>query len=183
MTKLYQFALPDETNAGVSYAKQRDQWEHTALALAGGFTTLGLHAGAWQDNKTGRIYREGVHVYQVACELATKTNLVQRLNSLFDDQETFFVAEIGTAEIIARTDDVLNVAAIYGRVMREEPDPISDKGARAYSEEPERRLAARGNPGASKRVDYAADMKAAVDTALREEASAEVYDAIQGATI
>lgn len=153
--RLYQFALPNESNDGVSYAKERDQWEHTALALAGGFTTLGLHAGAWQDTSTGRIYREGVHIYQVACEEPTKINLVQRLNALFRDQTTFYVAEIGTAEIIYSS------APEYRHTIAgEEPDPITDAGARAGSEEP---------------VDYAADMKKVVETALHQEASAEAY--------
>ena len=96
--QLYQFNLPDATNAGVSYAGERLVWENEALKLAGGFTSLGEQQGAWLD-PDGRPQWERMHVYQVAASEEAAAALEDKAFRLFPDQQAIFIATIGTARL------------------------------------------------------------------------------------
>lgn len=102
---LYQIALPDRRNNGfgdIEYAERREVWGQRALRRAGGFTELGIRRGAWKDPRTGVVYIEPMHGYQVACDYYTMTELVQDALELFPDQLAIYVSNVGTAEIFER---------------------------------------------------------------------------------
>lgn len=96
--QFYQFNLPDATNAGSSYAGERLVWENEALKHAGGFTSLGEQQGAWMDGN-GRPQWERMHVYQVAASEEAAFALEQTAFKLFADQQSIFIAKIGTARL------------------------------------------------------------------------------------
>lgn len=100
MLKVYQFTLPDATNAGESYAGARLVWENEALRIAGGFTKTGEVEGAWL-NDAGRPQWERNHLYQVALDTPDKhAALLNATRKAFPDQQAFYVAAIGTAEMV-----------------------------------------------------------------------------------
>jgi len=98
LLKLYQFNLPDATNAGAFYAGERLVWENAALKHAGGFTSLGEQQGAWIDGN-GRPQWERMHVYQVAASEEAAGALTEEAFKQFPDQASIFVATIGTARL------------------------------------------------------------------------------------
>lgn len=100
MSKLYQFTLPCLDNRQRSYEKARKAWEAKAMDLAGGLTILPLAEGAWKSPETGKIYRETVARYDVACDRAVALALVQEACELFPDQEAIFYAELGVARLV-----------------------------------------------------------------------------------
>jgi hypothetical protein len=102
---VYQFALPTQSNDGtLSYWEQLREWENEALAVAGGFTDLGDRTGVWRDDKTDEIYREQMAWYEVAVDESFDVIIADRLldvtRRLFPDQKAFYVAKVGTAEIV-----------------------------------------------------------------------------------
>lgn len=100
--KLHQFNLPEQHNDGSrDYALQRIMWSERAVELAGGYTYLGTHQGAWGNNKR-EVQIEPMHVYQVACSDNVASLLTADALDLFYDQSSIFVATIGTARIAER---------------------------------------------------------------------------------
>ncbi len=98
---LYQFNLPTNTNAGLTYGPARTSWEAEALKLAGGYTLApGFASGVWKGES--RVYKETIAVYQVACEPRVGAALEDAFWRLFPDQEALFVADLGPASIINR---------------------------------------------------------------------------------
>jgi len=100
---LYQFNLPTNTNAGLSYEKARNDWAAKALELAGGYTLLpGFALGFWKAPGSPRIYKDTIAVYQVACVSRVAGLLLAEFWKLFPDQEAAFMADLGPASIIDR---------------------------------------------------------------------------------
>lgn len=99
--KLYQFNIPTNTNAGLSYELARKSWEKVALEAAGGFTLApGFSTGVWTGE--ARTYRETMAIYTVACEPPVRAILEGAFWRLFPDQEAMFVADLGPAYITSR---------------------------------------------------------------------------------
>lgn len=99
MTKLnlYQFNLPTNTNAGLSYERARSDWAAEALKLAGGYTLApGFALGFWKGSGP-RVYKDTVAVYQVACDTVILAALKVAFWRLFPDQEALFCADLGPA--------------------------------------------------------------------------------------
>lgn len=94
---LYEFLLPEHTNTGESYKHAIHSWRKTAVRVAGGITDLGIVQGEWIEPDTGRHVIEHNRCFQVACNVETYGRLVDLAVSLFEDQQTIFTAEIGTA--------------------------------------------------------------------------------------
>lgn len=103
--KLYEIALPLRSNAGACYHAELCAWEAHALGYAGGFTRRPDGDGQWQDPKSGKVYRDVMRPYRIACKPKVFARLLDRAFDLFADQEAIFTAEIGTAKIVARPPD------------------------------------------------------------------------------
>lgn len=98
--KLYQINVPMTDNKGLPYDLSIEEFERGLLANCGGFTRLPEAAGVWHDNESGKTYRDRIAVFQVACDEAGRRAIDYLLRELFDDQECFFVAEIGAASFV-----------------------------------------------------------------------------------
>lgn len=99
--RLYQFNLPHHTNdVQHNYAAERMEWCKRAVSLTGSCNTLGDAFGQWQDG--AKLYREHMHIYQVAGSPQDAQMLLADAFKLFPDQKAIFYAEIGTANIVAR---------------------------------------------------------------------------------
>lgn len=105
MTILYEIALPTYPNPAShvsgSHISSREEWLGHALNLAGGYTELGIRTGAWRSDD-GRIYKEPMHWYQLACTAECMSSLVDIAFELFPDQEAIFYAVVGRAVIMPR---------------------------------------------------------------------------------
>lgn len=102
--RLYQFTLPCHTNAGLSYAQARKDWEAYALTYAGGFTRpQAFSDGVWK-NTEGNTYKDVVIPYHVACDRIEFVTLLAHAFHLFPDQEAIFTADLGEATIHPRTE-------------------------------------------------------------------------------
>ncbi len=98
--ELWRFVLPTQRNDGEgTYWATFPKWELACLTEAGGYTDCGTRRGAWRDPATGRIYRENMRHYEIACDHATAQTLLNVARRFFRDQETFLVAHVGTAVI------------------------------------------------------------------------------------
>lgn len=112
--KLYQFVLPNHDNKGVPYDHRLEQFESLALRYAGGLTRVAVAAlGKWRDqdamdcNEGSQVdYEDSVRIYQIACEPAVLSQLIDAAFALFSDQLSLYVAEIGRAYLIDRPRDV-----------------------------------------------------------------------------
>lgn len=100
--KLYSIALPDATNSGRKTLIARATWENRALELSGGFTRRPAGEGSWRDPKSGEIFHDVMHSYEVACGELVWRQLVAAAFELFPDQLAIFTAEIGYASIVER---------------------------------------------------------------------------------
>ncbi len=104
---VYQIAVPETANDGLaSYHDAQDTFETMILVRAGGYTDLGVRVGAWKDPSDGKVYKERMRWYQVACEPGDWNVVIEYAFDLFPDQVAFFVAQVGTAEIIERPREV-----------------------------------------------------------------------------
>jgi hypothetical protein len=98
---LYRFFLPIATNAGLSTEPARKAWEADALKRAGGFTLNPFADGVWQG-EGGRVFKDRVAPYDVACEPRVCAALEDAFWRLFPDQEALALAALGPASIITR---------------------------------------------------------------------------------
>lgn len=98
---MWQFTIPNYSNDGASYADARKEWEHRAIAKAGGLTHVGLTVGQWIDER-GKLFYEPMQTYQVGASTEVANDLLADAFELFPDQQALFRAEIGTATIFER---------------------------------------------------------------------------------
>lgn len=102
-TNLYQFNIPTNTNAGLSYELARKSWAAEALTLAGGYTLLpGFAEGFWKGEGSPRVYKDTMAIYHVACDPVVLKALKVAFWRLFPDQEALFLADLGPAYIEPR---------------------------------------------------------------------------------
>jgi hypothetical protein len=99
---VYQIALPIMSNDGLTeYSHNLHEWEQIALDEVGGYTDLGIRHGVWRD--VGRTYSENMQGYQLAIDSDRPFalgRLIDAAKRLFPDQVAFYLAKVGTAEII-----------------------------------------------------------------------------------
>lgn len=99
---VYQIALPIMSNDGLTeYSHQLHEWEQFCLDEVGGYTDLGVRHGVWKDN--GRTYSENMQGYQFAVPSESPFalgHLIDAAKRLFPDQVAFYLAKVGTADII-----------------------------------------------------------------------------------
>jgi hypothetical protein len=105
--KLFEIALPDVSNSGMSYDIARKCFEDDALEYAEGFTALPAARGVWRakpslGDPSPKTYRDVMHCYRIACDAGTFAILINRAFYLFPDQLAIFHAEIGEATISER---------------------------------------------------------------------------------
>lgn len=97
---VYHFALPTRSNDGAfTYERALTVWEELALD-EGGFTELGERRGVWRDDRTGAAMRDTMRWYEVACSDAAASRLMKAAMNLFPDQVSFYVAKVGTANVV-----------------------------------------------------------------------------------
>ena len=99
--RLWEFQLPEATNAGDPYVLSLHEWEDTALGHAGGYTRLPAGDGFWRDGQV--TYQDRMVLYRVLCDRDTMQTLLDAAFRLFPDQTAIFVADIGTATIHYRS--------------------------------------------------------------------------------
>lgn len=105
MKRLYEIALPMRANDGSSYRAAHERFADWALSYAGGVTIFPKADGVWQDEKLpGVVYHDKMVAYRVHCDLGIKNALVTMAMTLFHDQVAIFVSDVGTAEIVYRSD-------------------------------------------------------------------------------
>lgn len=99
--KLYQFAIPTNTNEGLSYELSRKAFENTALREAGGYTQLsGFAQGVWLSvGPPERAIKGQLALYHVAALPEVADKLVEAFWPLFPDQQALFIAELGPAYV------------------------------------------------------------------------------------
>jgi hypothetical protein len=90
---------------------RNEPFESKLLDAFGGFTDCGDVWGQWKDDK-GKVHSDGSHVYQVSTPLPfvdaaglVRVPVPYILNGwardLFPKEQAFYVAHIGTAEILS----------------------------------------------------------------------------------
>lgn len=97
--KLFEIILPVLDNSGEDLSAAHDAFVSYLLDKFGGFTSLDTK-GAWKDDK-GRVFRDASVTYRVASTTSLwGLGAVAKARELFPDQLAFYVAEVGTGEII-----------------------------------------------------------------------------------
>ena len=97
--KYFEIQVPCTRNDGKSYSFRRGKFEQGLLQYAGGYSkAIQDVEGVWQD-KHGKVYREAMVPYRVACDAVAFEKILSAAFDLFDDQHAIFYAEIGEATI------------------------------------------------------------------------------------
>ncbi len=96
--RVFEIILPRRDNSGVALHQAHMHYQEALLDCFGGFTQYDVQ-GIWHDDG-GKRYTDYSVAYRVA--LDDEPELVAMAEPLFPDQLAFYVAEIGTAEIIKR---------------------------------------------------------------------------------
>lgn len=102
---LYEVTIPTEDNAGQSMREAHAAFGLWLIESFGGFTSWRTH-GAWQD--AGRSYVEASITYRVAIREAqcpgdaAVPHIAAQALAIFPDQLAVYIAQVGTAAIIAR---------------------------------------------------------------------------------
>lgn len=99
--ELWEIIVPTRTNDGASYADALRTFEAYLLDTFGGFTVSDVRGG-WKDLETARIYVERNRAYRVLVAENGGGPATAILFRTFPDQLAFFVAHIGTGQIVSR---------------------------------------------------------------------------------
>lgn len=91
--RLFEVQAPTDNPAALA------AFETELLDLFGGFSSRTV-IGAWRDPSDGRVYDERMKVYHVAYD--GEPALTNMVFDHFPGERAVFVAEIGTAQIVAR---------------------------------------------------------------------------------
>jgi hypothetical protein len=94
--RLFEIILPRATNNGLPYDSAHQAYARWLLDCFGGLTRVET-VGLWRGE--GQTYTDTGFAYRVATEFDQRDEMVRIARGLFPDQEAFFIAEIGTAEI------------------------------------------------------------------------------------
>jgi len=101
--RIYRFILPKQDNAGSSMIGSFSLLKDYILDVIGGYTEQPEVAGVWKDSQ-GQFYRDGSFVLDVAIggdfRAQAVKSLIHRVRSLWPDQISFFVADIGEAHFV-----------------------------------------------------------------------------------
>lgn len=102
--QVWQIILPKRDNAGTRVYMAHKKFELELLECYGGFTVAEC-GGAWKDDD-GKVYRDESLVYTIAVDYPAADSepaLASLAAPLFPDQLAFYVAHLGTAEIVPRS--------------------------------------------------------------------------------
>ena len=100
MSKLCQILLPVADNSGRSYTPEHAGFCGWLLDNLGGYTVLPDVRGAWRKN--GVTFYDTMRPYNLSCTEEKFSDVLVQAATLFNDQHTFFVADIGDAQIVNR---------------------------------------------------------------------------------
>lgn len=100
---IYRFVLPVLDNAGSSMVGSFSLLKDYVLDAIGGYTEQSEVSGVWKDDK-GQIYQDRSFVLDVAIggefRREALVSLVHRVRSLWPDQISLFVADVGQAHFV-----------------------------------------------------------------------------------
>lgn len=91
--------IPVHSNKGGRLDLQREVFERIILDNASGFNKREVE-GVWDNGAGNQPQSEAMVEYQVAAEVIPWKVIVAEAKRLFHDQEAFFTATLGVADII-----------------------------------------------------------------------------------
>lgn len=110
--RIYRFILPKADNAGQSMVGAFSLLKDYVLDAIGGYTEQAEVCGVWKDDK-GQVYQDRSFVLDVAIggefRREAVVSLVHRVRSLWPDQISFFVADLGEAHFVPGLADPVGI--------------------------------------------------------------------------
>jgi hypothetical protein len=98
--RVTEITIPTVDNAGRQCLAAHERFRDWLGVAFGGFTVYSTQ-GVWRNDQ-GRVYEEPGATYRLATLDYVSDMLVAKASILFADQEAFYIAEVGTAEIVER---------------------------------------------------------------------------------
>lgn len=100
--RLREIAIPIDDNAHRSYAVERGRFEVELSRITSGYTRMAVSEGFWRDPETNTIYQDRVAIYRIGCNAEEFGRVLSLAFDFFPDQKAFFVADVGTFDVIER---------------------------------------------------------------------------------